>query len=767
MPEKYEIKPNRSAYIFSFFLKFFLISGIVISILGVLGKNYLDLSLMFPILIFIGLQVLNYWNVSVKYKKEKFIFKENKIIHLSGNIFSDKETELIIKNITHIYMKLPYLQNKFFNTGNIGVEAAGTSATEVTISAIDDPQKYYEYIKELMQFNGFSLQKKDLIQEEKPNKLGVFFEVLARFFSALITVVFVPLYIGKAELYEFLLTNFIITGSIGGLVLLGLFFRSILNFMDLKNRVYHLYDDTIVYSEGFLSKNYSFVPMENLSDSSITQTLVDKIFGLYDVKLSSQGLGHEILFKNIKNGKEFEKNLDRLIDKHDSLVPVKKEAMQKKTEKIEKKQDFKADFTKELTMDMRRTLIPRLILLPFSLVLFPFFIFWIFGFTNSIIKVVSTKYLIRKKSFEEKYSFLSSKNKEFTDEKITAIVFKENFIDNWFDTFSINFWSIGSSDHINFSNVKKQENLYENVLAKTGIREEERIYGLESDFSISELFKANIFFPALGLIILTGLAVLSFLVSILFLILAVLLLIVATALIYYYKKYYEFSKLQIYENYVYFQKGFLFKKFYYCLLDNVKDIKISRYPMSNKGSIKFNIAGEHSGAGQKKSGKAISNSFTISLVSDICQKEELIDMIFYKKPSKQEIEEINRKQEKILEARPALANSLAGLIFVSVLIFPLITFLPITLPLTVLYIRNKKYVIQEYRVYLEEGIIYRSQKSVVFTKLDHINKTQGFLNKIFSNGNIIVNTTGSRTAELTLSNIKNYEEFYEKLKEHY
>ena len=62
------------------------------------------------------------------------------------------------------------------------------------------------------------------------------------------------------------------------------------------------------YKEGFLSKNYSFIPIENLSDSTLTQTFIDKIFRLYDVKISCQGSKQEIHFKNMLNGQKLESN---------------------------------------------------------------------------------------------------------------------------------------------------------------------------------------------------------------------------------------------------------------------------------------------------------------------------------------------------------------------------------------------------------------------------------------------------------------------------
>lgn len=55
----------------------------------------------------------------------------------------------------------------------------------------------------------------------------------------------------------------------------------------------------------------------------------------------------------------------------------------------------------------------------------------------------------------------------------------------------------------------------------------------------------------------------------------------------------------------------------------------------------------------------------------------------------------------------------------------------------------------------------------MFNKINHINFDQGMLNKIFKNGNIEVNTTGSSKTELTIKNIHNFKEFYGVLKKYY
>jgi len=168
----------------------------------------------------------------------------------------------------------------------------------------------------------------------------------------------------------------------------------------------------------------------------------------------------------------------------------------------------------------------------------------------------------------------------------------------------------------------------------------------------------------------------------------------------------------------------------------------------------------------------VSNYFKINYIDDIDTKNELIDIIFYQRPNAQQIIQIEQNIQSyspkpILFSKPDIANSLTGLIIVSVIIFPLIALLPITIPLTIWWVKVKSYSIQPYRVVAKSGILYKKQVSILFNKIDHINYSQGMLNKIFKNGNISINTTGSSTSELIISNIHNFREFYDVLKKYY
>ncbi|HIH42455.1 TPA: PH domain-containing protein [Candidatus Woesearchaeota archaeon] len=523
------------------------------------------------------------------------------------------------------------------------------------------------------------------------------------------------------------------------------------------------------------------MPIENLSDTTLTQSMVDKMFKLYDVKVSCQGNAKEISFKNILNGPKLKSNIDSLINKAPSLVSKAGRAKPAQIKGIYGEGIYKqatyvqniardSSFTAELSMDRKRVTGGLLLFLPVCVVLFPLLIIWLIMLIYSRIKMNYTKYLIKPNSIEEQYSFMASSSREFSNDKIMSIIFRESFIDKFFNTCDIEFLSIGSSQSIKFLAIKKTDGLYENILAKIGIKQQGIIYEITSDFTVLEMLKSK-FFTSLfgGIILLTAIILLYLFKPILLLVLLVVLLSKVITIVYNHI-YYKRSKLTFFKDSINFREGIFYKVSYNVLYDNIKDITTLQYPFSSLGKITINIAGEH--IEQKDDGKVkVSNDISIQYVSNIQTKNELLDLILYKRPSINEISQIEQNIQAytpklILTAKPDQANTLAFLLITSIFIIP-IFFLPLSIPISIMDVRRTSYIIQPYRLVARSGILYKKQISILFKNIDHISFNQGMFNKSFNNGSIIVNTTGSSTAEMVIANIPNFKGFYDELKRHY
>ncbi len=758
------LKPKKSAFMFKVLPKIFAFS--LFLLLTYFTKYYF--SHFVVMLIVLSAFVILARNI--RYSKEQYIFEDDRIIHKNGGIFSDSKTELIISNLTHLTMKLPFVENLLFGTGTIEVESAGTSKAEMTLLNVESPEHVYDYLQNLMKKNGFSIEKDQLIQKEKPSPIGPLLRIFA--------LIFVGLYIGIGPLVSALMMgNYLIV--IG--VLSALFIALVFTYLELKNRRYLVYRDCICSEEYFLTKRYTIFPVENLADVAVNQNVVERILGLYHVTLSCQGGGDEITFMYIRNGPLMEKNIDQLIEDSPQQVT-----------KVEKTPETRIN---EYSMHVWRTIMPLIILLFTVLIVFiPAFIL-VFIFFNeaavafsiiftalpiyliAVVRVfigaVATKFYVKKSGLEEVFDFMSKKKKEFTFDKITSVVIHENFIDKWFNTFSLEFWTIGSSSSLKFQNIKKDNELVQDIFSKLGIGNTEMIYSKRPEFCFSDWFRANIVW---FIILFTGLMPILFVINkfaagiwVILVLSAIFALLLISVL--WRKKYYENAHMQIYRNFVYLTKGWLHKRYFYATFNNIKDISTNKYPGSSKGVLTFNVAGDLVFTG-KRSGGGGAYIFTMEFVDGISDMDEIVDLIFHHQPSKGQVRELVSNLQKyspepIFTAQPDVRNSLTNTFLISVLIFPLAPLLPLSLLCAYWYAKSSYYIIEPYRVVHKYGIIFKKQKSIIFKKIDHINVEEGAINKLFGNGNIKVNTIGSSTAEMVLRNLHDYEKFYETLDNYY
>jgi membrane protein YdbS with pleckstrin-like domain len=813
---EFELFPEKTPFVKFHFLKSVFGSIIILSILWAIINLFYEIHFLFVLVLVFLWGIWKYLNLNAAYKKAVYSFRKNRIVRHGGNLISDFETELIIKNITHVTVIRPFLEYMFFKTGHIVIEAAGSGRSEVVLFSVANPEEAYKRVKQVMRENGFCLDTLELLQHEKPKTLGVVFEIGGSIVGILFfAIVFLPVLLGIIESFSqnyfatFFLSVAFITALIVGVV------HFIILFLDLINRDYFIYSKMVEYDEGFMTKVDSFIPIENISDVIVSQTLIEMVFDLYHVQISCQGAGQEIVFKNISNGKAMENNLSRLIQTTTSLVNDKsnkeKFSGKNKTEKTPvEKYSFKApkineDFSAEYRMDTAKTIISSLIIVTILLIVFSggggLLFLIIVGpvvIVSGLIQISANKYIIGKNSFGHKFSFLNKKNIEFSIDKVTGLYFKQDIFDMIFNTFSLDVWSIGSTEDIVFKNVKKNEGIYEKIASKIGVVKGEPIYECKSYFSVIELIKSNIFVSLLVGLVITGLIVFSLFDSSGFgfvfgFILMVGVLLILGIIIFFKKMYYKNSRVVFYRDFVFAEYGWLIKHKFYVLYNNVKDIETVKYVMSEMGSIHFNVAGEAIVSNGKNSYLSI-HGFTLKFIKNIRTKDDLIDLIFYSNPNKIKVSEIESNIQKyvskdIIYSKPSVINSviwpliifvvldivglLAGSIFFAhsnVFILAFVVFIILqmfVLGWIIWFVKNKSFSIQPYRVVSKWGIFYKCQKSIIFPKIDHINKFEGLTNKIFKNGSVVVNTTGSRFPELILTDMKDYNLFYAELEKYY
>ncbi|MBU1112793.1 MAG: CPBP family intramembrane metalloprotease, partial [Candidatus Omnitrophica bacterium] len=200
-----------------------------------------------------------YLLLKIRYSKEKYLFYSDRIVHQGGGILSNFETEVKAVNITHASLYLPFVENKLLRTGYVNIDSAGGRNAEITLSSVAEAEKVYQKLIETMQQNGFKLARQKLIQQERPHTFAVFLEVSQAYILRIyaLFVFFAPFLFGFAVLISDLGLKelgfiYIALFSAGGLLVLGVVVTSyVVAFLDARRRVYQLYDDTVVFSEGF------------------------------------------------------------------------------------------------------------------------------------------------------------------------------------------------------------------------------------------------------------------------------------------------------------------------------------------------------------------------------------------------------------------------------------------------------------------------------------------------------------------------------------
>jgi len=799
-------KPNKFLFIFYRFLPIVVICLVIMVIILPIIILMPDLPEMMTAIAFfvfgcVIICLFFWWFFSFDYKKTLYTFDKEEIIYKTGSIFSDKKTNLPIKNITHLKLQLPFISHYFFKTGNISIETAGSGKTEGRLIALENPKEVYKKIQDLMKNNGFSLQKTKLEKKMKPNMLAVVFDSIKSFIILVVVLVFflVPIFTeDSSHIKGNALTAIIVIWGIISTIMAVVF---IFKYLDLKRRVYKIYNDTIAYKEGFLTKNYSLIPFENLTDSSSTQGVVDRIFGFYDVMISCQGMNKEILFKNITEGKTVSESIRVLIKDFKKNKVAK---IHKKVEKIKHEIDFNTSFVDDFKMNPLRAMIFFVVFLCLFIIgfifvsheIYVFFTVFIIYAIKKIIEIIATNYKIKKDSIQYCYKFIKTKNVEFINDKITNITFAENLIDKVFGTCKISFSSIGSSGRIEFKYISKQEKLYDNILSKIGIKNKKIKYELLPKFGFFVLIKSFFLY----------FFVLSYVFILLFLLLELhIFTILAFVLGYIYSIfYYKNAGIYFYKNYLCIEKGLITKSKSYSSYENIKNITTVKYPLTKIGKLCFGVAGGNKSVDLSANSSSVNrninipniskginklnNAFNLSLsfIENIPLQNNILDFIVKEPMTKSEIS----KKEKLflshaVKSKFVEKQDLGNSLFLPVFFFIFFCFVIVMnineivlkyyigyfiyfiLGIIALIVRIKmiSYEIQFFRIIKKSGIFYKTQVSIIFSKIDHVNKNQGLVNKIFDNGNIFIQTVASEETEMAINNVSNYQEFYEKLRE--
>lgn len=770
-----------------------------------------------PIFLFFSLLWIYYFWLSFIYKKEEYIISNNKIIYNYWGIFSDNSVELNIDKITEVTMVLPFLENLFFKTWRLSIKTAWSVISKTNFFNLKEVEKIYEKVQEVMRLNWFHLQKDKLVQEAKPHPLWVLFEVWWRiiYWTFVFFIIFFDeVFLIKNEIEN--ISNYYLYIIIFWLIIsFSIISIFVLNYLDLKRRKYDVYTDSIFYTNWFLTKVYSFLPMEKVSDVENRQGFFSKIFWLHDVIISSEWTNNQVIFLNMVNWESLIKNIKYL---KNAITLTEKENIEDTykvdeviwfVDKTDTSFDYNKDFSGQYKMNLARVMFWS-IFWWLSLAIFVSIIFWwiqlffpililsiIFSFVKWFINVKFNTYIVEKNTIESKYEFLTNNHKTFTIDKITWVVFKENLIDKIFKTCSIYFSSIGSSWLIIFKDIKKTKNLENDILTKIWMYKSEESETLKVSFNLKNFILSEIWYSIFLLVIWIIISIFWFNIFFsiqetadkqlfVYVILSIfsVIFIIFPALSYIYYKIalsQRFYINKIYKNFYEAKEWIIFQTKKYSLLKNIKWVVSKKYPFTNTWDLYLDIAWDIVIEdnknkiplwGMKISWKYLDNIYLL--------QNKLDSLLIWQEIS----EEILEKSEQsifnsiffqiiiffVLIFSVLILNSWRidisqnDIFTIKIILYFFLTISFLSLLISIWYIRSKYYFLQKQRVMVWYGIIYKSRKTISYDRINFVEKNQWFLWKIFWNWIVQIYTIWSWFVDLVLNDTKDFMLLYDKLK---
>lgn len=770
------IKPNKRAFILTRILASLLGSVLVAAVLLVLSVMFSWWISLGLILVLIG-SSYDLADAFVSYRKQAYRLADGKVYFDEGHLFSDRKTELRFENITTVRVIKPFFEYNIFGTGNIKIEAAGSKSAAVTFRSIDNPYQLFEDIKQLLGQQTFSLTYDELLSVKKPSPLAVILQMGSGFF-VLLFIVLSNIGVVTA-VSSFIYDLPMIVPAIIGVAIAaaaGVFLLVI--YRDQARRTYSVYNDVIHYSKGYLTKQEAFIPAANLANTELTQNFIGKLLNLQDVVVSCQGQGGKINFANLRHGADMQKSINLLINNRKQLFKSKAQSestqasapaeVSQSVESVSSRllaaptpqvDDVSAE---DFQMDIKRAIFaawPTLIFPPA----------FIIAAVQAYIIAKRTVYRLTDGGVASYYSFLSTKHVELSRDKITGLIVRRNPLDRWLGTCSVEFWSIGSGTVLTMSNIAYSPELIDTMKAKAGIPDDEELELTKPQFNLVNLVLANLWSVVMfSLLILISLGLAIWLSGWFYLALAAIIIGLLITIIILGRRY-KRTELRLGRYTTELQVGVLFRKKYWVLNKNIKRVSLSKYPLTDLGSVTFNVAGEHPVAdGNANKTTLVPNRFKAPYIGkvgdELVSRTAKYDAILSTNPTKSRYKKLITdypQSELKAKSRPSLRNTLLVIIPLHVIILPLIVILPLSILISWYWIRRVSYLCTSDRIIKRWGVIYRQQTSIIFNKLDYTEQGQAVINKLAKNGNVYLYTAGSSDVELTLDNMSDYKQFHQ------
>ncbi|MFU8806492.1 MAG: PH domain-containing protein, partial [Bradymonadaceae bacterium] len=715
------------------------------------GFFFLILIPLYMILtgLFVGAWYYSYSKISYTIGPDRLVFR-------GGGLAWSREVEIEIEKITQVKLRQSLWEKMVFGTGTVSIDAAGSTGYGVSFSHIAAPDALCEELQERMRARGFSLQRRRLVVKERPSLIacvasvlpGLFWTFIAGLVVLALTSAILGQSIGAENPRHFLdlmsgeveqvldgsseeeimeVAEARRTGVIGAAILGLLYsiiaFFSFLSVIKMRRRFYSLYDDVIDYEQRFWTRVRRIIPIENVTNVTFNQGLLKRLLGIADVTISTQGATGTLGFKWMPRGPNFVSLLQRCMDGEEvGEVDGADEDPAQSEDRLELRMSMGRALTTHVLVRLLRNVIPVIVFgaaavgfyylgmqhieepealeqvrywgaIVLAVFLLLPILFQIVRLPATFARIRATRYVIDPKSIRSTYTLLSREETRFATEKITAVTVRQDLCDLIFRTATINFRSIGSDEALRFMHIPLAQLDLPRIAGYIGLAQSEATPTVVARFSPARWFVARgrlfIFY------LFAALAALPFaLIHPVALVLPALIL-VAGPLGDFFKQWADSSRgeLTLHDDHVVLRRGWLRTFAFMASYENLKHIRSMTCPVGDWGELRL-----HAGTGAAGILRYIDEPWKI---------HDQLDQLMHKKGCDEPLDMTARSTH-----RPALANSLVGLLAASFFFCPFLALLPFTLAWTVLAQRRTSYVIEAQRVVVFSGILWRWKQTV-------------------------------------------------------
>lgn len=738
------LKPNFAAFFLYPAVKITLVFGVIFGFVALLIGLFTGIqSIGFVIIIFLGILLLIFIDLYIKFRKESYELTSEAIIKLSGSIFSDTRTEIAFDKIIAYTEVYPFIKTNLFNTKDIFIESAGTQFSTISLNSLNIEEVNSILISKLDDLLG--LKDDVVLNELRPSIRGILIDIAKSLTEIAYTMGIYILFYGGSQI---IFKNGNIIGNIlliFGIYLafwfLGIIFRLARVLITIFTTQYDFNRNSILITSGFLSKTKVYIPNSALTDVKIYQEFWEKTFFLKNFVLSiKNNPSFAVLFYFPKN---FELNVNSILKERNRNIQ----------NEVQDYINLKPNVLRYVIDIFIEVLVIALMLVfayfypPLFILLVPgvSFIYYVFVQAS---EVFFTKYFIEGQTVHREYSFISSKYQKINLENITSIKITQNWFDKLLNTCSVIFFSLGASESIKFSYIDYDESLIKKIETLFNYEKivENSVY-LKSEINLENFISSNFldFTKAIGIALVISSIAFFYLPKILFFIYILILLIFAVSITLNQYFGYKNSFFNIWKDFSYQEYGWWLRIKKITKNEFIKAINILDYPGTKYGEISFNLAGDIYGQNtQSLIDTALSgtdeNITVIKYLTNPIEKLEPLKLSIFDK------EDSDKVYTDFF--KPDFLNSFLRLL-------PLCIFPPLILVIIYSFFKTKftSFEIYNTKLVKKSGIFYKSREEISISNIDYIETKKDFTNKLVGNYKIEVYTSGKSQTDMVINDI--------------